>query len=263
MDFMIGCLRKRSRPACGICLVIFLLGVTGGCAPSLLKQQQAETHLNMGIAYLESAQYHSAMKELLSAENYTPSNPKIHYYLGISYHGKGLDENAIEEFNSALALKPDYSEASNYLGTIYLTMGLWDKAIESFERALANILYDTPSIALYNMGQAYYKKGNYSMAMQKYEEAILKQPSSALIPLVEQAMGMVSLDRGDPEDAVRHFRRSMEIAPFLAESYYWLGECYMRMKKNREAAESFRIVIEMVPKTELGLRAKNRLDALR
>lgn len=255
--------REEARRMAKTIFLIFLLELTSGCAYSQWKQQQADTHLGMGVAYLESAQYHDAMKELLLAAELRPSDPRIHYYLGISYHGKGLKEKAVEQFDIALALKPDYSEASNYLGTLYLEMGFWDKAIESFNRSLSNIMYDTPSVVLYNVGWAYYKKGDYQVAMEKYEQAIAAQPSSALIPLIEKAIGMASFARGDTEDAVRHFRKSLELAPSLVESHYWLGECYSRLKDLKEAAKSFQTVIRMAPETELALRAKSRLDALR
>ena len=259
-----GRLRNGGRWAVvGIILLLLLLGAISGCAYREWKQQQADNHLNLGMAYLESAQYHAAMKELLQAEKLMTSDARIHYYLGIAYHGKGLKEKAVAEFERALALKPDYSEASNYLGTLYLDMGLWDKAIESFNRSLSNLLYDTPAVALYNVGWAYYKKGDYQTAMEKYEEAIIKQPSSALIPLIEKAMGQASFARGDTEDAVRHFRRSLEMAPSLIESHFWLGECYGRQKNFAEAARSYETVIRMAPETELSLRAKRRLEALR
>ncbi|MDI6775635.1 MAG: tetratricopeptide repeat protein [Syntrophales bacterium] len=242
--------------------VFMLLGMIG-CATNRWKQEEGRVHLNIGIAYIESGQYNAALKELLEAEKLTPKDPKLHYFLGIAYYyGKGLNEKAIDEFNRALDLKPDYSEAHNFLGTIYLSKGLWDKAIESFNKALSNILYDTPAVALSNMGWAYYKKGDYQISLSKYQEAIAREPNTALLPLIEKNMGMVSFARGDMDRAVRHLKKSLELAPSLAESHYWLGECYIRLNNREEAKAAFRAAIKLAPESEYGIKAKKSLDAI-
>jgi type IV pilus assembly protein PilF len=255
--------RAARKTIVGAVLVIFLSGALGGCAYYEWQREQADVHTRLGIAFLGSYQFHEAMKELLAAESYDPSDPKIHCYLGIAYHGKGLNEKAIEEFQKALALKPDYSEASNYLGTLYVEAGRWDDAIASFERALANVLYDTPSAALYNTGWAYYKKGNGAKALENYQAALRSQPSPALVPHIEKAMGLVKLDEGKVEDALVHFRKSVEMAPSLAESHYWMGICYERMGNRQSASLSYKKVIEIAPSTDMAQRATDRLNALR
>ena len=169
----IGLERLRVLPALLLCLA--------ACANTARLQEQAGNHTQVGTAYLGSVQYTLALKEFLAAEKLTPDDPKIHYLLGISYHGKGLSDMAIVEFQRALVLKPDDSEVHNYLGAIYLEKGRWDDAIASFNRALANILYDTPSVSLYNLGRAYYEKREYDLAMKYYRDAAEKDPDNILM----------------------------------------------------------------------------------
>ncbi len=245
-----------------VTIIFFILCGIMGCATNRWKEERASAHLNIGIAYIESKQHTLALKELFEAEKLSPNNPRIHYYLGISYHGKGFVEKAIAEFKKAVELKPDYSEACNYLGTIYLSMGLWDKAIGEFNKALSNILYVTPAAALYNMGWAYYKKGDYQTALTKYNEAVTKEPNTILLPLIEKNMGIVCFDQGDIAKAIGHFKRSLEIAPSLAESHYWLGRCYVKQKNIKGATEEFRIVVKMIPESGFGRKAKESLKAV-
>ena len=244
-----------------VTVIVFTLCGMSGCATSGWKKEQASVHLDMGIAYIKSNQYTLALKELLEGEKLSPRDPKILYYLGISYYGKGLIKEAIAEFKKAVDLKPDYSEANNYLGTIYLGMGLWDKAIGKFNKALSNNLYTTPAAALYNMGWAYYKKGDYRAASAKYSEAVVKEPNTILLPLIEKNMGIVSFAREDIDKAIKHFIRSLEIAPSLAESHYWLGRCYIKQKNIRGAMEEFRIVVETAPESGFGKKARESLEA--
>jgi type IV pilus assembly protein PilF len=224
--------------------------------------EQAGTHVNLGMAYIEANQYNSALKELLEAEKYTPNDARIHFYLGIAYQGRGLSDKAIDAFKRAIELKPDYSEAHNYIGTIYLNAGQLDMAIASFNQALANIVYDTPANALYNMGWAYYKKGDYAMAMSKYHEALQREHNTVLMPIIAKNMGLASLALGQVDEAMRHLRKAIAVVPNYPEAQYWLAECHVRNKNWAEAKTQFQALAQAAPESEFGLKAKNRLNDL-
>ena len=242
-------------------LLLLLIGLAA-CANKARIQEQAGNHINIGTAYLGSGQYNSAMKELLEAERLTPDDPKVHYLLGISYHGKGLDEKAIEQFQRAIALNPEDSSVHNYLGAIYLDSGRLDEAIASFNRALANIVYDTPATTLYNLGRAYYAKGQYEAALKHYRDAASREPDTILMPLIEKEIGRVWLEKDDTEEAIRHFLKSIELAPSLAESHYWLGLCYRKQNRSDEAAAAFRTAAKMAPDSEFGRKAQEQLRTM-
>ena len=148
----------------GLAGLALLATVFAGCASDAELKEKARGYIRIGEANIQAGQYTQALKELLDAEKLTPNDPTVHYYLGIAYERKGFVDDAFREFQKAIALKPDYSEANNFLGTIYLTRGNYDEAIVSFNRALINPLYDTPSVALYNMGRAYKAKGDLRAA---------------------------------------------------------------------------------------------------
>ncbi|MBN1613688.1 MAG: tetratricopeptide repeat protein [Deltaproteobacteria bacterium] len=247
----------------GMLSIFSLILLPAGCATSRWKQEQADVHMKIGMGQLESRQYHEAMKEFLAAQKMDPSDARIHYYLGIAYNGKGLREKAIESFGRALSLKPDYPEASNYLGTVYLDMGFWDKAIALFEQAASNTMYDTPAAALYNMGWAYHNKGDYGMALVKYREAIARQPNSVLMPLIEKNMGLANFARQDFVQAREHFEKSLTMAPNLVEAMYWLGECHVELNDSAAALKAFQKVFNLDPESQLGQRAKKRIEELK
>lgn len=251
---------KMNSMALGRLFLLLLLSVSlAACANTARLQEQAGNHIRVGTAYLGSVQYTSALKEFLAAEKLTPDDPKIHYLLGISYLGKGLSDMAIVEFQRALVLKPDDSEVHNYLGAIYLEKGRWDDAIASFNRALANILYDTPSLSLYNLGRTYYEKREYDLALKYYRDAAEKDPDNILMPWIEKNIGMCRLAKGDTEEALRHFQKSLTLAPSLAESHYWLGLCYQKLKRQADAAAAFQSAIRLAPESEFGRKAKESL----
>jgi type IV pilus assembly protein PilF len=248
------------RTGLGRYLLLFLLLIgLAACANTVRLKEQAGSHINIGSAYLGSGQYNAAMKEFLEAERLTPEDPKVHFLLGIAYHGKGLDDRAVGEFQRAIVLNPDDSAVHNFLGAIYLGKGRLDDAIASFNRALSNILYDTPATALYNLGRAYYEKNQYDPALKYYRDAAAREPDTVLMPLIEKDMGRVWLAKGDTEEAIRHFMKSLELAPSLAESYYWLGVCYQKQNRAGDAAAAFQAAAKLAPESEFGRKAKAQL----
>ena len=242
--------------------IIALLVTIMACAASPWNQEQADSHLNIGIAYFGSERYNDALKEFLQAEKLAPRDTKVHYYMGITYHRKGLNDKAINEFQKALSLRSDYSEAHNNLGAVYLEMGLWDKAIESFNNALSNVLYETPDKALFNIGIAYHGKGDYEKALNTYQDAKNKKPSTVPHPLIDLYMGMTCYAQGNFEKAVHYFKASLKTAPSLLESRYWLGQCYIKLHDLEKAKAEFKAIIEMAPESGLGTAARKSLNSI-
>ena len=252
-------LTMNKVPFIFVCLTVFLCS---SCTYTPWNKQQSELFLNKGISYIQMGQYNNALKDLLEAEKYNPGNPQVHYYLGMSYHGKGMKDKAIEEFKEAISLDENYSEAHNYLGTLYLDIGLWDKAIEEFNKALSNYLYDTPEMALYNMAWAYYSKKDYKTALAKYQEALNINPMTILRPQIEKNMGLIFFDQNKNLEAIGHFKKSLELDPSLFDAQFLLGQCYLKIKDNKNAKKAFQSVIQLSPESSFGIRAKTYLQSL-
>jgi Tfp pilus assembly protein PilF len=244
------------------CMIIALSLILGCGAKRINKEQQSRVHLDLGIAYIKSRQYTTALRELIAAENMNPKDAEIHYYMGLTYYGKGLNDEAAEEFRKALSLNPDYPEAHNYLGTVYLEMDLYDKAIEEFSHALANVLYETPAVSLNNIGWSYYKKGNNKKAIEHYTKALRKEPDTILIPIIHNNIGLAYLDEYNIDEAVLNFKKAVEIAPSLAEPRYWLGICYLKKGLNKSASQAFKTVLRINPESRFGLLARERLNTI-
>jgi type IV pilus assembly protein PilF len=255
-------MKKNHSWMMGLAGLAALATVLAGCASDAELKDKATGHIRIGAAHIQAGQYTPALKELLEAEKLTPHDPTVHYYLGIAYERKGFVDDAVKEFQKAIALKPDYSEAHNYLGTIYLARGNYDEAIASFSKALSNPLYETPSVPLYNMGRAYKAKGDLRGAYASFSEAIRKEPSTYLMPILELNLGVIDYQQGSYYEAEKHLARSIERAPNLVEGHYWLGMTQMQLRKRKEAAESFRKVVQLAPESEWAVKSRENLKSL-
>lgn len=233
-----------------------------GCVSDAELKDKSKGHLRIGTAHIQAGQYAQALKELMEAERLTPNDPVVHYNLGIAYERRGFVDDAVKEFQKAIALKPDYAEAHNYLGTIQLARGMYDEAILSFNRALANPLYETPSVPLYNMGRAYVAKGDMKGAYASFSEALRKEPRTHLMPVLELNLGVIDYRQGVYLEAERHLQKSVAGASNLAEAHYWLGMTQMQLRKRKEAADSFKNVIQLAPDSEWAVKARENLSRL-
>jgi len=224
--------------------------------------EQAQMHIDIGAAYIEAGDSGEAIKELTKAQKFTPDNPRIHYFLAVAYQGRGYTDRAVAECRKAIALKPDYSEAHNFLGTLYMALGKDDLAAASFLLALENVHYDTPSLPLYNLARIYYRMARYEEALRRYQEAAERNQRGDLLPFIEFGMGRIAYDRGETPRAIRHFKKSVDLAPSLADSYFWLGEAYMKNGQAKEAKEAFATVIRLTPDSDLGRAAKEKTEKI-
>lgn len=246
----------------GLAGLALLATVFAGCTTDAELKEKAGGFLRIGEANIQAGQYTQALKELMEAEKLTPNDPKVHYYMGIAYERKGFVDDAFREFQKAIALKPDYSEANNFLGTIYLSRGNYDEAIVSFNRALVNPLYETPSVPLYNMGRAYKAKGDLKGAYASFSEAIRKEPNGHLIFALELNLGVIDYQEGSYQEAEKHLTRSIQRASNIAETHYWLGMTQMQLSKRKEAAESFKKVIQLAPESDWAVKSRENLKRL-
>jgi type IV pilus assembly protein PilF len=225
----ISCIKKLAI----ILLVPFALAA---CAASPWNKEQADNHINIGIAYLGSERFNDALKEFMQAEEYAPREPQVHYYMGIAYYQKEMTDKALNAFDRAVSLKKDYSEAHNFMGNVYLGMGQWDKA--------------------------YYGKRDYQMALKLYAEAKNKKPNTVPLPLLDHHMGMASYAGGDYDQASRYFLKALEQAPAFLESRYWLGHCYIKLQYRDRARQEFKSIIKAAPESELAGEAGKTLNSI-
>ena len=242
--------------------IIVVAFTTTGCATSRQDRERAATHVTMGTAYLKSGKFSPALREFLVAQRLSPNDPEIHYYTGLSYYGNDMKEEAKRQFETALSIRPNYSEAHNYLGILYLEEELYDRAISAFGRALANMLYETPAIALNNIGWAYHKKGDNRTALTKYEAALTREPDTIIRPLIQKNRGIAYLALNNIDKAIFYLKKSIAIAPDMAESHYWLGISYLEGGNRQKAIQELRLVAETGPESVWGLKAREKLDTL-
>jgi tetratricopeptide (TPR) repeat protein len=80
-------------------------------------------------------------------------------------------QEALAFLENAVAEDPAHVTAFYYLGRVYEQLGLFDEAIAAYRRILPRAGAETVRIA-FNLGNAYFMKGNAAFAEQFYTQAI-------------------------------------------------------------------------------------------
>lgn len=162
-------------------LTILLISCAGQpTRPAEDMQKEAEYYYKMGISSLNEGNLKMAYVQLHKSYELDPNNVDTLNSLGIVFMRLGEDEKAMQYFKRVVALDSKYSEAYNNIGVLHSQNGRFKEAIDAFNQALSNPLYKFPERGYYNLGNAYYRIGQYDNAIKSFQTSIRLVPTFSL-----------------------------------------------------------------------------------
>jgi type IV pilus assembly protein PilF len=258
-EHRIPSLAGNAEQKAGWIIFVLLLTFFTACSSADRRKEEALSHMRLGDSMLREGQPTQALAELIKANELDPSNPVIGNVLGIAYLEKGMIRQAITQFEKALYLDPKYVEVHNNLGTALLRDQKVKEAIVEFNKALENPMYPTPHFVYYNLGQAYFILNELEKARANYLEAIKLSPAYSL---AYHGLALTWKSLGNLKEAAEALKKAIEYAPQFAQAHYDFGEVLLELKQPALAVLAFREVIHLVPESDLGRRAQQRLKEL-
>ena len=223
------------------------------------KKQAAEVNYKMAISQIQANNPTMALKRLLLAVEQDPQNSDIHVALAQAYQMKRSYLNAERHYLKALELSDNNPRYLNNLASLYLDMQQWDKAIEYFDKASADLLFFSPHIALSGKGYALFRKKDYQAALEQYDEVIAIAPRYATAYYLKSE---VYREMGEVAESRRALERAISIAPEYAQANYQLGILLLKEKEDEQAIKKFRMVVEVAPDSEVGMKSAEMLQGL-
>ncbi|MBI4249065.1 MAG: tetratricopeptide repeat protein [Elusimicrobia bacterium] len=190
-----------------------------GRAAGVLKDSAAlndDPRLSLRLSYYltQADRLQEAVGVLEKAHAKWPEEHEISYFLGIGYDETKKPEKAVEALEAALAAKPDFRDARFYLGTIhekqndikrlekefralieknpedaaalnFLGYSLVDRdmKLEEAKGWIEKALEIDPGNGAYmdSIGWAYFKLGEYDLALKNLKRALEKEPRDEVI----------------------------------------------------------------------------------
>jgi TolA-binding protein len=117
---------------------------------------------------------------------------------------------------------------------------------------------------LFDEARAARERGDYGIAVERYERLLALFPSSPQALTTHATLGRLLLDRGEPNAALRHFDA------YLSQGGSALGEeaevgralAFGRLGQSVQEAEAWRALLRQYPSSLHASRARERLNAL-
>lgn len=151
---------------------------------------------------------------------------------GGDYLREGRLDLAAQHFRNAARLAPDFSPAWGNLGVTLRRLGDTDGALQAYGKAV-ELDPENPTI-LHNLA-ALYRHMNQD---EKAEQALAAADYSIASPHLLIVRGDLKMAQGDPDAALRFYRRARRQDPNLAAA--WLGMARAELARERQgAAERF------------------------
>jgi len=118
---------------------------------------------------------------------------EAHTFLGWSYHFQGKVDDAIAECKRAIEVDPDFGNPYNDIGAYLISLGKVDEAIPWLESATRAPRYEPRHYPYFNLGRAYYAKGQITRAREYFQESLRIEPDYTLArQAVERLRRMVN-----------------------------------------------------------------------
>ncbi len=146
-------------------------------------------------------------------------------------YGKGL-----------IAYLTENSQVGGEMVCTWTNAELWEISPNTGANAQSEQATTAPTPVLeaedyYNQGVSFYKKGNYSHAIDAFTKAIDLAPS---VYVSYFSRGILQYVRGDYPAALKDFNRAIELAPDLAVAYYRRAQVYEKAGDQEKADADYK-----------------------
>jgi len=151
------------------------------------------------------------------------------------------DAARARRLHAELAVNPEDAKARSDLGELLVRKGRWAEALGHLERAIARC-DDLPDTNFY-LGWAYLALGNLEQGRRYIARALELNPRFGYGE-PHLRLGDFFYQRGDYEEAIRHYEAFRAIHTSGLEGWCKLGECYLAVGDRERAIEVLRAAAE-------------------
>ena len=203
------------------------------------RETRSRAHYDLGVDHLTKGQTARALREFLSALEYSPDDAWIHLGLGECYRRKSIFDKAEHHLLRAVELKPHFQTAQLNLSALYIHVGRYDEAAEWSQKLIDDPTYPAPWRAYNNLGWAWLKSGRVEEGRKALETAL--EYDKGFWP-AHLNLGILESEAGRKREAIEHFEQVLERGPgpyAEVEVRYRMGEVFVALGNRDRALEQF------------------------
>ena len=176
---------------------------------SRLDKKNSEAMVKLGLAQSARGAVDEALRTYLEGSKTNPKEVAFYLLSGSIYESKQDWEHAKQQYQKTLEIQPDNPLASNNLAYVLLEHGGNVDVAFAMAQTARRLLPDNPYSAD-TMGWAFYHKHIYTSAINMFQEAVQKEPESALFNF---HLGLAYARNGQAALARQQLDRVLKVSP--------------------------------------------------
>jgi len=143
------------------------------------RREAAETHFRQAYEHQMRGELEEAVRLYrLSLEAHPTA--EAHTFLGWTYSFQGRYDEAIAECHRAIAVDPEFGNPYNDIGAYLIELGRHEEAIPWFRKAMVARRYEPRHFPHANLGRVWMKLGRLGDAMREFRKALEIEPTYAV-----------------------------------------------------------------------------------
>ncbi|MGH8265530.1 MAG: type IV pilus biogenesis/stability protein PilW [Steroidobacteraceae bacterium] len=220
-----------------------LLAACGGSEPvkeavdptTVSNKDAATFNVQLGLTYLQQGKIELARDKLERALDQNPKDPAVHTGVALLYDRLGENGKAERHFRTALRMRPSDPTVQNYFGVFLCKNRRFEDGEKILMKAAHNPVYQTPEVALSNVGVCERNAGHADVAEGYFLKATQLRPQFAEGWL---QLSEVTFLRGDYPKAREYLQRHLNLVRVSATAL-WLGLRIERALGNVKQVEAY------------------------
>ena len=251
---------------------LYGMGRQGEALAALLEavavdSTNCEPYFNLGSIYMRMAQYDSAAAMFEKRLECDPRSLSSYLNAAASYIQVKNYARSKELLVRSLELKPDWLLGKLWLARYYSLVDSLDQARVLYDDVLTQIGDDTQKYkkeaceAHYLLGSYYFQKQQWSRSLDECMSASRVGCETAELRLMWGQALLQTLDPQKPEEnrktteqAVGHFRKSIQLNPSNPVAHLWLGQSLILMRVEGEDATNQATAVGGMPGVPAGAK---------
>jgi tetratricopeptide (TPR) repeat protein/serine/threonine protein kinase len=173
-----------------------------------LKPDHPLPHYNLAILFNEQGRSKEAEAAAREVMRLKPDYPNVHSQLGVALAGQGRSKETEAEYREAIRLKPDHNLPHIGLGNALQNQGRHKEAEAAYREAIRLMPHD--AVSHYNLGNLLSDRGRSKEAEAEYREAIRLQPDYEPAHL---NLGVVLYAQSRSKEAEAAYREAIRLKP--------------------------------------------------
>ena len=233
----------------GICLAFVFIPSCGerGDDPAA-----GMAHLERGMEAQMAGEPDKAMRDFLAAAELMPDSVGPIIALADLYAAQGQPELAIDKYREALVLDPDLDQAHFMIGLISKG-ALGDLATALAELGKAAEIDSTRAVYHYQLGDALQRLGRFDEALERFQRTV--EIDSGHGGALYAIGGILENYKGLPDEAFSWYEKAVAVDPGMPQLRELVGMSYARHGRYEDALRHLRECVKLAPESAAGKRA--------